>query len=480
MKPSQDLFQLVQSLSSAEKRFFRVNTQRQSDPKGQSNTYLRLFDILLEAETYDEDEVKAHFAGEPCLRQFTRTKNYLYESLLQSLKDFHADKQVELRIRNDLDKVKILFDRRLFSQALTRLHRCKKPVAEFELTSLMPNILHWERQVLKKIRSKDLADQLAELEKEEVELIQTLQSEIAAYALHDRLLLQIHQRVDATAPSNQIPLPTESPTTFNGRLAHLLSLALAHRHRGNREIAHQYYQQIIQHWEQAPHQRQAFPTRYEKSLIAFLYSAHSIGNYSAFDDLQAYVRQSQHLSNPFKSSFLLISYNLRLLYLMNTQQFEEALTLAPTLAAELNQTKENISAWLPAATNLCLLYFLQQDYPATRQWCNRILDLPRNNDRRDLKELVRTLHLILLYEQKEYDLIPYFLKSLQRYIRSQRKLNPLELALGRFLNEVLRAADSEAHQKALEKLKERLFAPEMVDGMIGLEELRIWAGQKEG
>lgn len=476
MKPSDHLFQLIHSLTSAEKRFFRVNAQRKGSPG--ANLYLRLFDILLNLKEYKEDEVKAHFLGEPCLRQFTRTKNYLYESVLQSLKDFHADRHVELRIRNDLDKVKVLFDRSLFNQALTRLSRCKKLAVEYDLTTFLPNILHWERQLLKKTRPKGLVEKLSKLEIEEIEHIKTLGKEIEAYATHDRLFLQIHQRVDAIDNPTTITISTVSPTTFNGRLAFLLSKALFHRHQGDRVQAHQYYQQIIQHWEKAPHQRKAFPDRYEKALLAFLYSAHSIGDYSSFAQLQEFVRQSQHLSKPFKSSFLCISYNLRLLYLMNTQQFEKALSLAADLDTELNKTKETAQAWLPAATNLSVLYFLSRDYANARKWCNRLLDLPRNNNRRDLKELIRTIHLVLLYELKEFELIPYFLKSLQRYIRAQRKLNPMELALGRFLSEVLRTVDKIAHQNAIAKLYDSLNAPEMVDGMIGLEELRMWVKGK--
>jgi hypothetical protein len=474
MNPGEDVFKLIQSLSPAEKRYFRASCQEDSE-KGPP-LYLRLFDILGQQKEYDEVAVKAHFAGEPCLRQFTRIKNYLYESLLQALAAFHRGKHLEQKVRGDLEEVQILFKKALHAQAHKRLVRAKMSALRYELSTLLPDILHWERQILKLLRGKDLVRQLEVLEAEEKEALEILGKETEAYILHDKIMMQISQRVDTVEDEAlpQLPSEHEASQTFNGRLAHLLGKALSERHAGNRENAHQHYRQILRHWEEAPHQQGAHPDRYLKAVAAFLYSAHSVGDYRDFDHLQSSIRLSRDLNGSSKSAILCISYNLRLLYLLNTRQFAAAEELSGPLAEELESSHSGQAHWLPAATNLGLMYFLMENRRQARYWFNLIIDLPRRDERRDLKELVRTLDLLVLFDQGEFELIPYFLKSLQRYIRSERSLNEMEKALGRFFSAAIRVTDRQELRLTLQQLQDRLEDLQGKESMVGLEELQIW------
>jgi hypothetical protein len=57
MKPSNELFKLVRSLTKSEKRFFKLSSSLQSGEKN----YLKIFDFIEKQEVYDEDELKKAF-----------------------------------------------------------------------------------------------------------------------------------------------------------------------------------------------------------------------------------------------------------------------------------------------------------------------------------------------------------------------------------------------------------------------------------
>jgi len=56
MKPSNELFDLIKSLSKSEKRFFKLQSSLQSGDKN----YVRLFDCIDRMEEYDEEIGRAH------------------------------------------------------------------------------------------------------------------------------------------------------------------------------------------------------------------------------------------------------------------------------------------------------------------------------------------------------------------------------------------------------------------------------------
>ena len=78
------LFELIQSLSMSEKRFFKVFSSRHVI--GNENDYVKLFDLIQAMDIYDENlVVKAKF-----VKNSSAEKNYLYRLILKSLNAYNA------------------------------------------------------------------------------------------------------------------------------------------------------------------------------------------------------------------------------------------------------------------------------------------------------------------------------------------------------------------------------------------------------
>lgn len=480
MKPSTDLFDLVRSMSPSEKRFFRLGVRFRKN--GRPPQYLRLFDHLCSPHTitYDESVAKAHFEGAACLRQFTRIKNYLYNRLLQSLRQYHAENSVRRRCLSHLDAADLLANRQLYSQAQRQVAAAKGLAHQYALTDLQLVALTWERRLLKATGKPGLA--LRQLEEQEAKSAEKQRQERELHALYDRFWMLNKQRrdlakvdADAVEALRKAPILEESsePLSFVAALARTLCLAIYHRLRGEKFASHQHYKTAIKIWEKEPGMTKAFPDRYLRAVAAFLYSCHAVGDYSEFPPLLSRIRDDSTLSGVDRARILAIGYNLQILYLLNQAPLSQGMPTAKALAAELETGIVPLSEWIPAATNLAIFAFLQEDFPTARHWLGQILNLPRGPEWTDLRELARLLWLPLLYETEKFGLLGYALRSMLRYVQHRRPLNPLELQARHFFSAVDKNPDFMARMEAL-RIWRTAMEESSLDGFLGSEILKIW------
>ena len=82
MKPSNQLFDLIQSLTPDEEFHFNNSSSIQ---QGEKN-YIKLYNFLKSQEEYDEEEVKNHFKNEVFIQHLASEKNQLLHHVLKSLR----------------------------------------------------------------------------------------------------------------------------------------------------------------------------------------------------------------------------------------------------------------------------------------------------------------------------------------------------------------------------------------------------------
>src|SRR6187551_2408089 len=102
MKRKDKLAELIQSLSSAEKRYVRIFGERHLQT--QDNKYLRLFDALQSGE--EEEKTKKNPASE---------RNYLYTFILKAMRSFHEGKDIDVQLKESLLHCNFLFEKRLYA-----------------------------------------------------------------------------------------------------------------------------------------------------------------------------------------------------------------------------------------------------------------------------------------------------------------------------------------------------------------------------
>ena len=128
MKTSEDLFELISSLTRTEKGYFKKFTSMHV--RGGENNYSRLFDAIEKQQSYDEKKIIKQFKEEKFTRQLSVAKNYLYNLILESLESYHST--VESKLNSLIHQIDILFKKRLYHQAEKILASSKKTALEYE------------------------------------------------------------------------------------------------------------------------------------------------------------------------------------------------------------------------------------------------------------------------------------------------------------------------------------------------------------
>lgn len=120
------LFQLVQSLTKAEKRHFKLYTSLQQGSK----EYLHLFK-LIEKEN-DLTKVKKTFASSKSKSSYESSSKYLYKVIIDSLLQLKSAADKTSRLANSLMRARILFEKSLYEDGFRLLEKIQRDAAKNE------------------------------------------------------------------------------------------------------------------------------------------------------------------------------------------------------------------------------------------------------------------------------------------------------------------------------------------------------------
>jgi hypothetical protein len=127
MRKQDHLLSLVQSLSAAERRYFKLFSRLHSGEKN----YLRLFEKLAAKTSYDAKALSAELGITP--KQLAHEKQYLEEVLLKALRSFDETKFAENITGSTYLNIRVLVNRRQFQYAMKVISKALervKPIAD--------------------------------------------------------------------------------------------------------------------------------------------------------------------------------------------------------------------------------------------------------------------------------------------------------------------------------------------------------------
>ena len=151
-RKSTDLFKLIKSMSSSEKRYFTVFV---SAFEKKNKTNLKLFTAIDKQKEYNEKALKTKFKNESFVKHFAVVKNNLFKVILKSLRLYHADSHpVEIVNQYKDNYIILLMNKGLADLASAQLAKAIKVAEEnnlhkntWELDAFEKfNILWWIKQ----------------------------------------------------------------------------------------------------------------------------------------------------------------------------------------------------------------------------------------------------------------------------------------------------------------------------------------------
>ena len=137
-------------------------------------------------------------------------------------------------------------------------------------------------------------------------------------------------------------------------------------------------------------------------------------------------------------------------------EFEKGLTLIPSIEKGLEKFDEQLSSVRKAHFyfNIAVVYFGLENYRDALKWINLLLNTVEIDKTRDIHCMAQILNLVIHLELGNTGLLPYALRSTQRFLETRKKVYRFESVMLEFVNESLK----KRQDKSTEELYEELIA----------------------
>ena len=424
---SLDLFELVKSLTKSEKRYFKLFSSWHV--LGDGNSYVKLFDALTRQKTYDEGTLKRSLQ----VPRLDLLKNHLYKSILQSLSDFHSNSSVNAQIQNLIFQSEILYKRGLKKAADKILHKAEYLALEHEkheylliASSIKANNA---LEFVDMEEMNNFVESGIKKEKKSYEVFKNT-SDYRNLAIKIGVLDQSPEVVSTNATlkqklkqlfGDQLLKKSNSAYTASAK-KHFYNLhykRFLSENKWNEESC-----SILKEWvdylEKKPNTRNNLPELYLKALGRLLGAYNFTGK--QFEAEITYSRglnfykslPKKSVSKSIQQAFASVTTNYMggQLYFFKPENCILAFNDMNHPAFPGVANKElNIVGYI----NLSFSYFFLEKYREALSCLNKILSI-KSDFRTDVQALARTLSLIVHFEMKNNESLPYLSKSVERWL----------------------------------------------------------------
>jgi hypothetical protein len=462
-------------LDKNEKRYFKLFATMQKGRK----KYIKLFDAINQQKRYDEKAIKNQLAGEKLTKNFSVTKNYLYNLILKSLQHYHSKQTIEKQIYEHLETIEILFSKRLFDQCLRHIKKTKTLALEYEKFDLSLVLYRWERVLIRSTffndtTSKEIKQQ-REQEKQVLEQLSTLlqyiyRSFMSQHFIFEKGVIRSQEEYEELNTLFQEIQQLPPPEGYRMKLHNQLTHSIYHYSIGDWKKLRHYYLQSIDLMDQNPKYTKENLSQYIAVLNNYLGTFIELREpsqqfFNGLEKLRALPEQKLYknrITQDIYTRTFSRSYMLELSMYRVTGQFNKGVELIPEILQQIKNQKLQLSAHFSQffKYNYAVLYFGAQQYNPALEYLNNLLDSFGGRSQRDIVSSTKLLELIIHFELGHNDLLPHLVRSTYRFLKKGKNLFRVERVLLDFIRLTLPKVNffnAEEKHQAFRQLKEKFL-----------------------
>ncbi|MEN9347157.1 MAG: hypothetical protein RLZZ77_668 [Bacteroidota bacterium] len=447
---SDNLHKLIKSMSKPEKRYFKVFSSRHII--GEENNYQVLFDAIDKQEEYDEEKLLKRFKDKGFVRRFSIAKNRLYSAILKSLDSFHSNSSVEAQLHRQIHSAEILYHKSLYDQSLKLLHSARKVAADHEMWTILAEISKWEKKIWEKNQYEDLRsdEELQQKFEEDSRIVHQMQLINELWHLKSKLFFTLYrggkarneeevkhlkQIIDKTAGESKLQQSIEAIYLLN----HLYSAY--YFGLGDYASSYPYLEKNIALIDKENHLFVEEPGIYLSLITNAIYVGSRLGKWKESQKLLEQLnlwasRNNDEYNEDFQLRLFAIRYSTELTLCTQSGDFKRGLELIPEIIAGLRKHNEHLSSVRKAHLyfHIAVIYFGSENYHEALRWTNKLLNDVEIDKSKDIHCMAQLLNLIVHLELKNDDLLPYALRSTQRFLQTRNKVFKVEEVMLDFIN----------------------------------------------
>lgn len=468
MATKNTIFNIVKSLSMNEKRYFKIYC-KQHVVNGQ-NKYVLLFDLIDNQSIFDDEFIKKELNKlNYSINNFSSDINYLSKILLKCLNDFHSEKTSDLKIKQNLITIEILFYKGLYEECLQLISKTKRIKLANENKNLLSDLLNWEKKcvgysrgLLGAIEVNNKLDVYFDDLKEKKELTDLYYKSY----YYKNIIGKISQVELVSEFNNAVIIPFEkqkfSLTTLQSNIFYNLIYANFYKIKNDKENELVFLKKVTTIYEENEEYKFENPLDFISIYIRIIdicKKKESEVFYSDLVRLKAFTSITSLQSKVAEERIFLHTNQLELEHLLYINKTKEAFVILEVLKRALLDKRYTLEPYYIISTYYLFTaaYVLTNNFSLALKYVNKILN--EHSFNQNPKEFIQAefLNIIIHYELKNYTLVQKFIANLQKKYRPNFKFSYFEIEILKAITKISKNKHIVNEKAVFTKLKNDIY-----------------------
>lgn len=465
------VFELIRSMSKAEKRNFKLYATRLSG--NQQAKFIVLFDCLDGMEEYNEKRILQRCPIKK--EQLPNMKAHLYKQILVSIRLLEVQHSLHMQLHEQLDFARILYNKGLYQQSSKLLDKAADLALQSEQYTVALDFIELQKKIDTQnttrgmISKSEKLNRLADTLCDRITRISEL-ANIATqlYGLYLQLgytrtqkdiNLIIHVYGQRLSKYENLP---EDKLSFTERFYLYQAYAWYHYILHNMLLCYKNVRHWITLFDEHPQMKRLMFDAYMRGYSRLLDSLFLLRSYKRFaQTLNTFEHEIAGIDNVGDNSRMIalqIHYTHQINKSFYEGAFNEGIKIIPEVEAFIQRYQNHLDIHhrMLLYYKIACLYFGNGDYDACMSYLKRIISTRDPLIRRDLQCYARILNLICSYESGSDYNIDYQIRAVYVFLDKMNDLQQVQKEMMHFLkrlNSVYASDLKEAFRKLYETLK---------------------------
>ncbi len=466
MANNTDLFDLIKSMTTAEKSYFkRYGYKQQSNPDKEikNSPYMKLFDAIDKQEEYNEERLFKQFSNEKFVKNFSATKNYLFSIVLDSMLACNEGKSGVDQLLQQVREINQLYQKRLYSLCLKKIEPAKKRAEFYEYWDIGCHLLYLQLKCMQELPDfgETYSDMLLNQVKHHLSLLQHTWevnelfmiwgqkwAKMGVLGRSDGQMEEYHKFIQHETLSN-----IQNVRTIRTKIIYYLLHFFYAVFQNNARNAYSIIKEAIIFCESNSLVQQEIPEIY---LQFIEYEFGVLRALQLWADLEKCAEkmnvfleeQGKRLDTKLVESYQNKVIANRFFVYNKTWNFDTCLELVPKIKEKHFTDTKTHSVIL---FGFARIYFMLDRFSDALQYINESLAIKEEDHSADYYVALRILNLLVHFELGNEQLLDYALRSTYRFLSNRQRLFEVERLFLRFIKKVI---DSPNHKQTNELYRE--------------------------
>lgn len=461
------VFELIRSMSKAEKRNFKLYATRLAG--NQEAKFLSLFDCLDSLDEYDEGKILQRCPIKK--EQLPNMKAHLYKQVLVSIRLLDVQRSLPMQLREMIDFARILYDKGLYRQSGKQLEKAREQAEAGEQYAALIEISDLQKKIETLNISRSIASWSGAVSRrtqqvcERVARINDLSNvSMQLYALYLKLgYARTQKDIDLIEQVFAPQLHQYDPQelSFTEKVHYFQAMAWYHYIRHDLLTCYRYACRWTALFDSEPNMKVLMYDFYLRGYSRLLDGLFLLRSYKRFVQRLGDFRREMEDIDTLNDNARMIAGQILYANLINRHFYEGTFAEGVKLVPEIERFLAEFGALdirhrMLIYYKVACLYFGNGDYHKCMEYLAKVIRTRDPQIRRDLQCYARILNLICSYEAgMDYNL-DYQVRSVYVFLVKMNDMQQVQQEMMAFLkriNSLFEADFKEEFRKLYEKLK---------------------------